>query len=435
VFWRYKLLSGLFGGVFGIRFTLDVWVFNCLMHSDSDKFEFIAIAILGMLIGELVAGPLSDRAGRQFALNFSAIALLGWASAAALAIGSLNGGLLVPGAILFGIGFGLFHSALDAWFADAVGARYEAMEFQLTQGYAIYNCGYLLGAVVAFPLLLNFHWNASVLFQVDASSLHLGPYLLAIVMLSAIEILTLLDDPRPQSATAAPPPSINRIVRAIRDYRTVLTRGGHGLLGVLSVAGSIALIVQLIDHLAPSMLLPGPTLLERSISILIFNLTVCVCVGLLQLFLWHTGSAAGLSELLRGRVIKVALTSVAILLTFCLMSSNSVSAVGNQWIGLVLGIVQAVLLMLPPLVKAWGLEYNVDGLYGTTLAILGIGKRLFVILGTMAVPWITQAGGVVSFGTEDFTLYGVTTGVAVMALGIMTFIVPRKRRSGPSAPC
>jgi hypothetical protein len=94
--WRYWNLSALFGGVFGIRFTLDIWVFQHLALGEEMNFAFIAITILGMLIGESSSGPISDRAGRWIALNLSAATILGWAFCSAAAVSISDFWLLVP---------------------------------------------------------------------------------------------------------------------------------------------------------------------------------------------------------------------------------------------------------------------------------------------------------------------------------------------------
>jgi len=49
----------------------------------------------------------------------------GWTFCSAVAVSTADFWLLVPGAVLFGIGFGLFHSSLDSWFAEAATGRFK----------------------------------------------------------------------------------------------------------------------------------------------------------------------------------------------------------------------------------------------------------------------------------------------------------------------
>src|SRR5262245_42780164 len=110
VIWRYWILSTLFGAVFGIRFTLDVWVLQQVTADAAAKFQVIGVTIAGMLIGELCAGPISDRVGRTIAVQASALSIAAWAVLVMLAMETANSMLFVAGALMFGVGFGLFHS-------------------------------------------------------------------------------------------------------------------------------------------------------------------------------------------------------------------------------------------------------------------------------------------------------------------------------------
>ena len=417
---RYCILSGLYGGVFGIRFALDVWIFQNLARDSVSSFAFIGITLFGMLLGEVCAGPVSDRVGRRIALHLSVLALAGWACASIAAIIASSVFPLVLGAISFGIGFGVFHTSLDSWFAEAAETRSDvtALELRFTQGYAAYNGGYLVGASLAYPLLLGFEWTASMV-SINPSDLHFYPYLLAISALLLITAVLL-------GATAHPPAIRQRYERydvlkqVVRDYAAILVDGKIHVLNVVFVAGSIALIVQLIDHLAPAVLLPGTTLFEKSVNIFIFNLTIFVCVGVVQVFLHVAGATAGLRPSARNAIIRGTLTSVVLLLGTCFLTASGVGGVGRgRWIGVLLGIAQALLLILPPLVKAWALEFKVGTLYGTTLAILGVGKRTFAMFGVISLSWLNDVNGAAETSSENAILYGLTMIVALVALLIL----------------
>ena len=427
--WRYWLLSGLFGAIFGVRFTLDVWMFQHLASASSGKFAFIGLTFAGMLIGELCAGPISDRVGRMIALRVAAVAIVGWAVSSILAVVSGNPSFLLSGTLLFGVGFGLFHSSLDAWFAEKASAclAVPALEFRLTQGYLTYNVGYLLGASLAFPLLLGFDWNLDLISSVLGGSFYVWPYVLALALVGAI-LLLIVKDGAAKPAVVADRPRIT--LRQIgRDYAAILTTGRAGLWGVLFVAGSIALIIQLIDHLAPAVLLPGATLAAKSLNVLVFNATVCVCVGTLQYFLHRVGGAEGIGPSVRDGIVKFSLCIVVLLLAFCSLETDAAAGWEGKWLGLVLGLAQAILLMLPPLMKAWVFEFNVGDRYATTLAVLGISKRLFAIVATFGLPWLVQLSGGPRPAGENVTLYGLATGVTLITLAILVFSARRPQRA------
>jgi len=424
VIWRYWILSALFGGAFGIRFTLDVWVLQQVTADADAKFQFIGVTIAGMLIGELCAGPASDRVGRTVAIYASVVSIAAWAVLVMLAMETANIALFVCGALMFGIGFGLFHSSLDAWFCDR--CKPAALELRLTQGYFFYNAGYLLGSSLAFPLLLAFQWDAKLISGPTALSLEPWPYLLAIVLLAGV-VLTLRRGTT--VPTARPRPAIRSVTprQVLGDYLSVLARGGSGLASVLFVAGSIALIVQLIDHLAPAVLLPGATLKDKAANILLFNVTVCVFVGLLQIVLQRLGGVDGIDASMRGAIVKFAMGCVALLLGLCFLAAHRAALADKPWIGLVLGLAQALLLMLPPLMKAWVLEFNVSGRYATTLAVLGVSKRLFAIVATLCLPWFVHAAGTQP-GGETVTLYALTATVALITLSLLLCAATRRRQ-------
>jgi MFS family permease len=420
--WRYWTLSGLFGSVYGIRFTLDVWTFRQFNEGWITAFMFIAITMSGMLFGEMLSGIVSDRVGRQFALNVSICSIVCWAIAAIFAIYTSEISLFICGSFVFGLGFGIFHSSLDAWFAEELSCRLEieVLELRLTQGYMVYNFGYFIGAGFAFPLLLNFHWNMNMLSPMDVASLHFWPYLVALVAVAAIARLVV-----PSSINARTSRTVLHVVgsrtlmKLLRDYTLILSRGKLRLLSIVLVAGSIALVIQLFDHLAPAGLLPGSLLWERAVNIFVFNFIVCAGVGVLQVLLNKFSNGIHMPFLVRRKIIKLTLASVVSLLIFCSFYSIKYPGYGMVVSG-ALGIVQAALLTLPPLLKAWVLEFNVSERYATTLAILGVGKRLFAIFGVMLFPLASQ------FSDQPVALYELATGVAIVALALLTFSTPRE---------
>jgi MFS family permease len=421
---RYWILSALFGAVFGIRFTLDVWVLQQVTIAAAAKFQFIGVTIAGMLIGELCAGPVSDRVGRTLAVQASALSIAAWAVLAMLAIKTASPVLFVWGALMFGIGFGLFHSSLDAWFCDR--CTTAALELRLTQGYFFYNAGYLLGSSLAFPLLLAFQWDANLISATIAPSLAPWPYLVAISLLVGV-VLTLRRDATVPAIRQRPAIRGVTARQVLGDYLSVLSRGGSGLASVLFVAGSIALIVQLIDHLAPAVLLSGATLKDKAANVFLFNLTVCVFVGLLQIALHRLGGVGGVDASMRSAIVKFAMACVTLLLGLCFLAAHRAALADKPWIGLVLGLAQALLLMLPPLMKAWVLEFNVSDRYATTLAVLGVSKRLFAIVATLCLPWFVHAAGTQS-GSETVTLYALTATVALITLSLLLCAATRRRQ-------
>jgi hypothetical protein len=114
--------------------------------------------------------------------------------------------------------------------------------------------------------------------------------------------------------------------------------------------------------------------------------------------------------------------AVVILLGICSLSLNrSGQAADQRWAGLFLGLTQAVLLMLPPLMKAWVLEFNVGRCYGTTLAILGASKRVFAIITMIAISWLGHAFGFATPAAENALFYGLAMILTSISLVILLF--------------
>jgi MFS family permease len=421
---RYWTLSGLFGSVYGIRFTLDVWTFEQLNHGWITPITFVTITISGMLLGEFISGPISDRVDRRLSLNVCMYSMLCWAIVAMIAIRTSNASLLVCGAIIFGFGFGIFHSSLDAWLVEELECTRESkmVDSRLTQGYMVYNCGYFLGSGVAFPLLLNFNWNINLRSPIEVTALHLWPYLVVILIIVTIAGFIMPSSNAKGSANArtsceTSPAPFKSHIGVLRDYGLILALGNVRLLSVVSVAGSVALIVQLFDHLAPASLLPGSLLREKSINIFLFNVTVCAAVAAIQVLFSQPMNGKYLPFSVRRLIINGILLSVIAVLGFCLFDSVH-DLGGGIVVSGALGIVQAALLTLPPLLKAWVLEFSVNERYATTLAILGVGKRLFAIFGAALFPSVSQFRG------QTFALYALAAGAVIMALVLLAFSAP-----------
>lgn len=154
---------------------------TCLAPEDSAVLVLVAASFVGML-GELAAPQVSDHHSRSAAITAAAGAQGCWAL---LAMGGITGNapsLLYAAELSFGIGLGLYHAALDAWLDEAWSQKTDglpATDRHLTEGYLLYNLGYLGAATLAFPLLYGPPWNASLDLP-GSANISVVPYLLAL---------------------------------------------------------------------------------------------------------------------------------------------------------------------------------------------------------------------------------------------------------------
>src|SRR5438045_4023989 len=85
---KYYLLLIVYGAVFGVRFPLDVWIFQSLSGATGSygKFLLVSLGIVGMLVGEVLASRLACRRGYSSALGSTAVCYVIWALTTGLAI-------------------------------------------------------------------------------------------------------------------------------------------------------------------------------------------------------------------------------------------------------------------------------------------------------------------------------------------------------------
>ncbi|ADJ28113.1 hypothetical protein [Nitrosococcus watsonii] len=414
---RYLLLCALFGALVGLRYTLEVWVFARLAPGDRAVLVLMAASFAGMLLGELAAPPVSDHYSRPAAIAAAAGAQGCWAL---LTIGGIIGNapsLIYAAGLSFGIGLGLYHASLDAWLDEAWNRKtggLPATDRQLTEGYLLYNLGYLGAATLAFPLLYGPPWDAS-LDRPNLANISLAPYALALGLASSA---ILLRPPRLPNLSTQPPRSRKLLVFPLRDYLAVLRRGRAGLLVAVTIGAGTNLLFQYIDYLAPAKLLPGSTVADRALSIFAFNCIVVVLVSALGTYLAWRFPTQKLTHKQRALLIAAAL---------CLSLSLGAAAITGPppAIPLLLGLAQSILLALPPLVKSWMLDYAVGGLRATALSLLGIAKRSLGIGATLGLFLASQNAPSEDLNNRDFFI--VLAGIGGFCVVILvTYALSRR---------
>jgi type IV secretory pathway TrbD component len=128
-------------------------------------------------------------------------------------------------------------------------------------------------------------------------------------------------------------------------------------------------LIQFIDHFAPS-LIAHSTIYSQLLELALLNGIICTGMGLSA---WLTNRAAGPLSQRRRSLVIVSGLSVAILVLSYLAWRGSQSVV----VASLLGVVQAFLVCLPPLLKAQVLQsvkHSADNAIG--LSVLGASKRI-----------------------------------------------------------
>ncbi|ABA57795.1 hypothetical protein Noc_1296 [Nitrosococcus oceani ATCC 19707] len=416
---RYLLLCALFGALVGLRYTLDVWVLTRLAPEDSAVLILVAASFIGMLLGEVAAPQVSDHYNRSAAITAAAGAQGCWAL---LTIGGIAGNapsLLYAAGLAFGIGLGLYHASLDAWLDEAWSQKTDglpATDRHLTEGYLLYNLGYLGAATLAFPLLYGPPWNASLDLPGLANT-SFAPYLLALGLAGGA---ILLRPPRLPNLSIQHPDPRKLLAFPLREYLAVLRYGRTGLLVAVTIGACTNLLFQYIDYLAPAKLLPGSTIADRALNIFAFNLTVVLMVSALGAYLAWRFPTEKLTPKQRAFLIAAAL---------CLSLSLGAAAITgpSPAIPLLLGLAQSILLALPPLVKSWMLDYAVGGLRATALSLLGIAKRSLGIGATLGLFLASQHGS--SKELDNLDLFIALTGIGGFC--VLILVVYALSRSRP----
>lgn len=431
ILFRYFLLSNIFGIIIGVRYTLDIWVFEHFAPHSNDKFLLITLTFVGMLAGEILSSRLSDRVSRRVAIDSAGISLAGWAFTVYLSIIFFDSAWFYLAAICFGMGLGLFHASLDAWVDEALSITTgnRAKDSYLVQGYLFYNIGYLIGASLAFPALLGFQWTTKLPQGLSSINL-LQPIPYFVTML--LSMLILLFHPASSKeqflGSHDPDPMQSPPIRTlISDYLRILVFGKYKLIGIVLVGSCVATLIQYIDHLAPAGLVLGHTVFEKTVNLFLFNSTVCFCLAALAAYLKHLRPVSSLHPAIRAAIISGGLFFVGALITlvaYFLSSFGTKDQFALMFAALSLGLAQAVLLMLPPLIKAWVLDFAINGLRATVLSVLGISKRLFAIISTVAIFTVSWSGNLPKSGETNIYLIlisfvGLSLGLTII-LGVVS---------------
>jgi len=425
---RYLSLCGLFGALVGLRYSLDVWVFQRIGFSGDTVLVLVGYSFAGMLIGELAAPLLSDRSSRALAIAAAAAGLAAWALLALIGIALESAAWLYGAGLCFGIGLGLYHSSLDAWLDETMERDHghPATDRQLTEGFLLYNLGYLAASILAFPLLYRLQWRMD-LYSDAAAVLAPTPYLLALLLAAAAFRLRPPDRSKTR-VTFAP-----LFALPLKEYRRVIRHGRFGIVTAIAVGTSINLLVQYIDHFAPANLLPGNTVASRTLDILAFNLTVVLVIAALDATLARRFPARKLSHGQRETIIAVALLLTVALVVVALRPRQGGELGLLHLTPILIGLAQSSLLAVLPLIKSWMLTYAVDDLRATALSLLGVAKRSLGIGATLGLYFAgdTTMGNGIDNDKLLWILFGFA-GFCLAALAGHAFMRRlRQRRANP----
>lgn len=420
---RYWTLCALFGLVFGVRYTLDIWLIERLAGPDGAwnyKFAYVLVSLFFMLVGEVAGGIVSDYRSRTGAVVAAVPAVWLWAATAWLAIGRADPNFLLVAAGGFGLAFGFFHATLEAWVDDALkrvrgaaGDGRQVTAYQVYWGAVANYLGILVSSAAAFPLVFHGQFGVDVKTGAGAGGL---PYAVA----AGVAGLVLIFPPQTVPGSGHAPGGGLRAV--VHGYRAVLAGGSFFLWAALFVGGTISLLIQYIDHFAPADMLGGGTVSTRTESVVIYNAIICAGTVLLGLLLNSLRPPERLGRHRRAAVIALALACVLALLVVMYWRADEDEPVLKP---VLISLAQTFLLAVPPLVKVWTLDHAVEGLRSTVQSLLGVSKRLFGI-GSTLVVWLTIAPE----GSEDAgerTLYALMIGVVAAGLAVLAVVALRRK--------
>lgn len=397
---RYLALCALFGLAFGIRFTLDVWIFQLFHSEPSLSLVLVAVTLLAMLCGEIIGAQSSARFGYHTSVAISTTALGGWALVMALAVQTQVADLMFVSATLFGFGFGIFHCSLDAWYRSEQHdeTAVDSLDRDLSIGYGLYNTGYILGAGIAFPLLVR----GALLHPVNtltSASLSILPFCAVLLCACAIWML------RPKGTARSALRSCQ-----LKSYLAILRSGGVSFAIAVVIGSAVSVLIQYVDHFSPS-LLRSNTVLDKSFSLLILNGVICLGSGLAVVYL--TIRKKSLTFKSRSWLVVFAFLAVIGLLSILASANASLSTIQTV---MLLGALQAILVSLPPLAKSQALLSVAREDAALALSILGAGKRLLALpIASLAVVSGAGPAADVSPATIFYCVLLLVAGAAVLA--------------------
>ena len=422
----YLLLSTFFGFLFGVRYTLEIWVIGVMDPSFGQKFLLVGTTFIGMLLGEVVGARISDFFSRSKAVKLSALFVALWAICVAVALLTGLVGLIFVGTALFGLSLGTYHSSLDAWFDAALQENYavSASDTQLTNGFLFFNIGFAVAASVAFPLLFLFRINEEMVLTRDTLVFPYLPYLLVVGLVLYILIMPMVSENSQKSISGS---RSNKPFweNPLADYLAVIKHGKYGLLAAVLIGSLLNLLAQYIDHFAPAEILPGSTVIGRSMNVFIMNVIVVVVIASLYLFFGWKNLTNRLEHHWRLRIIMTSVGAV-LLLTFLI---TYIFHSESPWIAIMLGLIQAILLATLPLIKAWTLSYAVLELRATALSVVGVSKRLVAIGLTFVLyfvlPW-QELPRDTGAATVHILIFLALAGFCAVLVGISWVIIVKR---------
>src|SRR5262245_34312632 len=324
-----------------------------------------------MFAGELLAGAFESARERGISVALVAFAVWGCLGGAAVQLQSPF--LLLLGAVAFGLSNGLFHTVLDGWFAgvlEGAGLGKETPR-RLTQGWLTYNVGYVVGAGAAFPLLFagRLGYDPKDLF--NKGQFTLAPYGLGTALaLIGVWVLTPNTGGRVASKSVSSR-FLDALLRLPGEYSLVIRHGGIGLGAAVFAGASVSLMVQSIDHCAPS-LIDASTVGTEALAIVVMNGIVCLGALGLDRYLAYLSRRESDNWASRRTVMTCSLCSVSaffgVLTYLSMFGTLKAGSIGDA---VLLGVAQAMLVTLPPLAKAWTLLFAGKEHKNVAIVVLG----------------------------------------------------------------
>jgi len=428
VFRRYVLLYALFGLVVGLRYGTDAWVFEILSTWVEGKHLLMACAMVGMLAGDFLGARVSDRYSRVAAVllaaaGFALSALLGW-----LALEAESPDALFFGALAFGLGLGVQHSSLDAWFRTATlhTSTRKPTDAEWAWGYTAYTGGFFAGQALAFPLMYGFNWDLPIAQYQNRNwvPLHLpvypAPYLLAVVGCLLVVLA------RPPSAEFEPAGAGGAGPAAAADEQPrgfigTIRGGGIAFVMIVLVGAGVSFLIQHIDTFgATDLLAQADTVWKKTKGLGVLHLAAAVWVGLFAWTLEMSERFNTLSPPGRSGVLGLNLGAILFLLAAAMAAASAGSDL--LLIAVLIGFGHALLNTLPQVVKSAVLDTAGEPDQGTASAILGVSKRVPNLLLSLAL--MARGGGMPS----DQVMYVVLIGVTVLSLLALAIYAVQIRR-------